>query len=61
LVALEYEGKIHQKIEEGFLEISKRDCERVLDALFSMAKIVWNPSPFLKNQLGQASGYSGST
>ena len=43
LVALEYEGKIHQKIEEGFLKVSKRDCGRILDALFAMATIIWEP------------------
>ena len=43
LVAFEYEGIIHQKIEEGFLKISKEDCGRILDALFSMATIVWKP------------------
>ena len=37
LVAFEYEGKIHQKIEAGFLKISKRDCARILNALFAMA------------------------
>lgn len=42
-VALEYEGKIHQKIEEGFLKISVRDCTKILDALFAMATIVWKP------------------
>lgn len=43
LVAFEYEGVIHQKIEEGFLKIPKKDCGRILDALFSMATIVWKP------------------
>jgi putative PIN family toxin of toxin-antitoxin system len=43
LVALEYEGKIHQKIEEGFLNVSKSDCGRILDALFAMATIVLKP------------------
>ena len=43
LVAFEYEGKIHQKIEEGFLKISEKDCERILNALFAMASIVWEP------------------
>ena len=42
-VALEYEGKIHQKIEVGFLSVSKGDCGRILDALFAMAKPVWKP------------------
>ena len=43
LVAFEYEGKIHQKIEEGFLKVSKRDCGKILDALFAMATIAWRP------------------
>jgi len=43
LVALEYEGKMHQKIEEGFLNVSKSDCGRILDALFAMATTVWKP------------------
>ena len=43
LVALEYEGVLHQKIEEGFLKISKEDCERILNALFTMATLVWRP------------------
>ena len=43
LVAFEYEGVIHQKIEEGFLKVSKKDCRRIMDALFSIATIVWKP------------------
>lgn len=43
LIALEYEGKMHQKIEEGFLKVSKSDCGRMLDALFAIATIVWKP------------------
>jgi len=43
LLALEYEGTLHQKIEEGFLKISKEDCTRILNALFAMATIVWRP------------------
>ena len=43
LVALEYEGKIYQKIEEGFLKVSKKDCEKILDVLFAAAMIVWKP------------------
>jgi len=43
LVALEYEGILHQKIEEGFLKVSKEDCGRMLSALFAMATIVWRP------------------
>lgn len=43
LVAFEYEGVLHRKIEIGFLKISKRDCGKILDALFAMATIVWRP------------------
>ncbi len=43
LLALEYEGVIHRKIEEGFLRISTKDCEKVLDAISSFAQIVWEP------------------
>ncbi len=43
LIAFEYEGVIHQKIEEGFLKVSKKDCGRILDALFSTATIAWEP------------------
>ncbi|MEW6664658.1 MAG: putative toxin-antitoxin system toxin component, PIN family [Thermodesulfobacteriota bacterium] len=43
LVALEHEGVLHQKIEEGFLTLSERDCGRILDALFSVATVVWRP------------------
>jgi len=43
LVALEYEGVLHQKIEEGLLKVSKKDCGRILDALFAMATVVWKP------------------
>jgi predicted nucleic acid-binding protein len=43
LVALEYEGKIHQKIEEGFLKVSKRDSGKILDSLFAMATVLWKP------------------
>jgi len=43
LVALEYEGKINQKIEEGFLKVSKSECGKILDALFAIATIVWEP------------------
>ena len=43
LVALEYEGVLHQKIKEGFITISKKDCERILSALFARATIVWRP------------------
>lgn len=43
LMAFEYEGVLHQKIEEGFLKVSKRDCARLLNALFSTATIIWEP------------------
>jgi len=43
LVALEYEGVLHQKSIEGFLTISKKDCETILSALFVRATIVWRP------------------
>ena len=43
LVALEYEGKIHQKVEEGFLKVSKGECGKIRDALFAMATVVWKP------------------
>ena len=43
LIALEYEGVLHRKIEEGFLQISEEDCGRILSALFAMATIVWRP------------------
>jgi putative PIN family toxin of toxin-antitoxin system len=43
LIAFEYEGVLHRKIEIGFLKIYKRDCGKILDALFAMATIVWRP------------------
>jgi putative PIN family toxin of toxin-antitoxin system len=43
LVALEYEGVLDQKIEEGFLKISKKDCAKILSALLSTATVVWRP------------------
>jgi putative PIN family toxin of toxin-antitoxin system len=43
LVALEYEGVLHQKIEEGLLKVSKEACGRILDALFAIATVVWKP------------------
>lgn len=43
LMAFEYEGVIHQRIDEGFLKVSKLDCARLLDALFSEAQIIWEP------------------
>jgi putative PIN family toxin of toxin-antitoxin system len=43
LLILEYEGVIHRKIEEGFLKISLKDCEKILDVISSFAIIVWEP------------------
>jgi putative PIN family toxin of toxin-antitoxin system len=43
LVALEYEGTLNEKIEDGFLSISKEHCGRILSALFARASIVWRP------------------
>lgn len=43
LLALEYEGVLHRKIDEGFLGISKTECSRILDSFFSVATIVWRP------------------
>jgi len=43
LVALEYEAVLHRKIEQGFLKISKSNCGKILNALFSSATIVWRP------------------
>ena len=43
LVALEYEGKIYQKIDEGFLKIRRKDITKILDAFFAFAVIVWDP------------------
>jgi len=43
LLAFEYEGKVHQKIEKGFLSISRKHCERILDALFAASVVVWKP------------------
>ena len=43
LVAFEYEGKVYQKIQQGFLKVSKKDCGLILDALFAAAEIVWKP------------------
>jgi len=43
LVALEYEGVLHRKIEEGFLQISEKQCGKILNALFATATIVWQP------------------
>ena len=43
LLALEYEGVLHQKIKEGFLKVSEEDCGRILDAILAMATVVWRP------------------
>jgi putative PIN family toxin of toxin-antitoxin system len=43
LMALEYEGVLHQKIVEGFLQISEESCGKILNALFATATIVWKP------------------
>jgi len=43
LLAFEYEGKLHQKIEQGFLSVSKENCGRILDALFAASVVVWKP------------------
>ena len=43
LLALEYEGVLDQKIKEGFITISKKNCEKILNALFARATIVWRP------------------
>jgi putative PIN family toxin of toxin-antitoxin system len=43
LAALEYDGVLNQKIEEGFLKVSKEDCGRILSALFARAEIVGRP------------------
>ncbi len=43
LVAFEYEGKVYQKIEQGFLKVSIEDYGLILDALFAAAEIVWKP------------------
>jgi len=43
LVALEYEGVLNEKIEAGFLSISREDCGKILSALLARASIVWRP------------------
>jgi len=43
LVAFEYEGKVFEKIEQGFLKVSIKDYGLILDALFAAAEIVWKP------------------
>jgi putative PIN family toxin of toxin-antitoxin system len=50
LLALEYEGVLHQKITEGMIEISEEVCGKILGALFAVATVAWRPSqirPFL--------------
>ena len=44
LMALEYEGVVSEKIEEGFLNVTQADSGRILDALSSMAAIAWMPT-----------------
>jgi putative PIN family toxin of toxin-antitoxin system len=46
LIALEYEGKIMDKIADGFLSISRKDSVKILDAFFAGAEIVWEPEPY---------------
>ena len=36
-------GKYTKKLKRDFQKISKRDCARILNALFAMASIVWEP------------------
>ena len=43
LIALEYEGVLNRKIDEGFLQISKDNCNQILNAIFNQAAIVWKP------------------
>lgn len=43
LTAFEYEGKVHEKIEQGFLKLSKHDCDRILAAFFKTAVVIWKP------------------
>jgi len=44
LVALEYEGKIHQRIQDGLLNASKWDYAKFLDAIFANATKIWKPT-----------------
>lgn len=41
LIALEYEGIIHEKIQDGLFKASKWDYEKILDTLFANALKVW--------------------
>jgi len=43
LVAFEYEGVLHQKIEGGLLKITKNDYDAILNALCNCATIIWRP------------------
>ena len=43
LVAFEYEGKLRQKIDQGFLKVSKEYCGQILDTLFAAAVLIWKP------------------
>ncbi len=45
LIALEYEGKISEKIDDGFLAVSAADSDKILDALLAGAVIIWKPLP----------------
>jgi len=43
LIAFEYEGILHRKIDEGFLHISEDNCNQILNSIFSQASVVWKP------------------
>lgn len=43
LLALEYEGIISQKIQEGLLRMAVSEARKVMDALCAYATLVWNP------------------
>ena len=45
LIALEYEGKINEKIDDGFLSVEPEDSDKILDALLAGAVIIWKPLP----------------
>ena len=44
LVALEYEGKIHQRIRDGLLNASNWGYAKFLDAIFANATKIWEPT-----------------
>ena len=44
LVALEYEGKIHQRIQDGLLNASKWDYAKFIDVIFANATKIWEPT-----------------